>query len=169
LKNSVPFRDRIVSLRAPFTGQPHELIKTEQRFAGIQMAPKGGLALVEDSERRTRRVRTYQLDLDKLPDVTPRLVWSRNSQDRYRNPGEPLTKPQPNGQAAIVQEGDNIYLTGPGASPAGDHPFLDRFNLTTQKAERIFRCDDEHYETIEALLDDHGERFLTRRESPQDP
>src|SRR5262249_2447521 len=101
LKNSAPFRDRIVSLKSPFTGQPHELMKTEQRFAGIQMAAKGGLAFVEDTERRTRRVRTYQVDLDKLPDVAPRVVWSRNGQDRYRDPGQPLTQRLPNGQSAV--------------------------------------------------------------------
>ena len=65
LKNAVPFRDRIVALKAPFTGEPHEVFKTEQRFAGIQMGAKGGLALVSDTERRTRRVRTFQIDLDK--------------------------------------------------------------------------------------------------------
>lgn len=169
LKNSVPFRDRIVSLKAPFTAQPHELLKTEQRFAGIQMAAKGGLALVEDSERRTRRVRTFQLDLDRLPDVPPKLVFNRNNQDRYRDPGSPLTERQPNGQMAVLQDGDNIYLTGLGASPTGDHPFLDRFNLVTQKAERLFQSDNDHYESVTALLDSHAAKFITRRESPTEP
>jgi dipeptidyl aminopeptidase/acylaminoacyl peptidase len=56
-----------------------------------------------------------------------------------------------------------------GSSPQGDHPFLDRFNLATQKSERLFQCDDGHYETIEALLDSRAGRFLTRRESPTEP
>ena len=154
LKNKVPNRDRIVALKAPFTGEPREVFKTEQRFSGIQMAAKGGLALVEDSERRTRRVRTFQIDLDNPGE--PRLIWSRNSQDRYSDPGRPIDEPMPNGGAAILQDGDNIFLTGLGASPKGDHPFLDRFNLATQKSERLFQCDDDHYETVVALLDDHG-------------
>src|SRR5471030_684829 len=169
LKNKVPFRDKIVSLKAPFTGQPREILKTEQRFSGIQMTEKGGLALVEDSERTTRRVRTYLLDVDKQPDQAPKLVWSLNNQDRYRSPGTPLSKATPNGGRVLLQDGDSIFLTGPGASPEGDHPFLDRFNLTTLKAERLFRCDDDHYEVVEALLDDHGDQFLTRRESPTEP
>ena len=53
-------------------------------------------------------------------------------------------------------DGDNLYLTGLGASPTGDHPFLDRFNLATLKSERLFQCDDDHYETVVALLDDHA-------------
>jgi Tfp pilus tip-associated adhesin PilY1 len=45
------------------------------------------------------------------------------------------------GQRAILQNGDWIYLTGNGASPEGDRPFLDRFNLQTLKSERIFRSE----------------------------
>jgi dipeptidyl aminopeptidase/acylaminoacyl peptidase len=165
LKNAVPHRDRIMALKAPFTGDAREIFKIEQRYAGMQFAAKGGLALVEDSERRTRRVRTFQIDFDN-PATAPNLIWSRNSQDRYRDPGSPVSKPTPNGQAAILQDGDNIYLTGLGASAAGDHPFLDRFNLATKQTDHLFRCDDDHYETVVALLDDHAAKFLTRRESP---
>jgi len=168
LKVEAPFRDRIVALKAPFTGEPVEVFKTEQRFGGIQMAAKGGMALVEDSERRTRRVRTFQIDLDK-PGAEARLIWSRNNQDRYRDPGRPIEKATANGQMAILQDGDNIFLTGSGSSPAGDHPFLDRFNLATKQSERLFHCDDDHFETVAGLLDDHGNKFLTRRESPTEP
>jgi dipeptidyl aminopeptidase/acylaminoacyl peptidase len=169
LKNQVPFRDKIVALKAPFTSAPHEILKTEQRFSGIQMTQTGGIALVEDSERRTRRVRTYLLDIDKQPDQRPKLIWSLNNQDRYHNPGSPLSKIAENGERVLLQDGDNIFLSGLGASPKGDHPFLDRFNLTTQKTERLFQCDDDHYELVEAILDGHGDQFLTRRESPTEP
>jgi dipeptidyl aminopeptidase/acylaminoacyl peptidase len=66
-------------------------------------------------------------------------------------------------------DGDNLFLLGTGASPTGDHPFLDRFNLATKQTEHLFRCDDDHYETVLALLDEHGSKFLTRRESPTEP
>ena len=68
---------------------------------------------------------------------------------------------------AFLQDGDNIFLTGLGSSPTGDHPFLDRFNLATLKAEHLFRCDDDHYEVVEGLLDAKGDKFLTRREGPK--
>jgi dipeptidyl aminopeptidase/acylaminoacyl peptidase len=168
LKNSVPNRDRIMALKAPFTGDAREVAKTEQRFSGIQFAPKGGLALVEDSERRSRRVRTFQIDLDN-PSAAPKLIWSRNNQDRYRDPGSPMQKATANGQAALLMDGDNLFLSGPGASPTGDHPFLDRYNLATKQTEHLFRCDDDHFEAVAALLDEHGSKFLTRRESPTEP
>ena len=168
LKKSVPYRDRVVALKSPFTGEPVEVLKTEQRFQGIQMGEKGGLALVEDFDRRKRWVRTFQVDLDR-PGAAPRVIWSRNNQDHYKDPGRPVEKTMANGQRAIVQDGDNILLNGTGSSPQGDHPFLNRFNLATQKTERLFQCDADHYEIVEALLDGHGDKFLTRRESPTEP
>jgi dipeptidyl aminopeptidase/acylaminoacyl peptidase len=168
LKNTAPFRDKIVALKAPFTGEPREVFKTEQRFAGIRMGAKGGFALVSDMERRTRRVRTFQIDLDK-PDQPAKLIWSRNNQDRYTDPGLPLTTPIANGAPAVLQDGDTLFLSGLGSSPTGDHPFLNRYNLATGKTEPMFKCDDLHYETVVALLDDRGSKFLTRRESPAEP
>ncbi|HEY1493641.1 MAG TPA: prolyl oligopeptidase family serine peptidase [Candidatus Solibacter sp.] len=168
LKNKVPNRDRLLALRAPFTGEPREIIKTEQRFSGIQFFEKGGRAFVEDSERMTRKVRTFQIEIDD-PGQTPKVVWNRNSQDRYRDPGTPMTRLLPSGGRVLLQDGDNIFLVGPGAGPQGDHPFLDRYNLSTGKSERLFRCDDDHYEVVEAILDEHGNKFLTRRESPTEP
>ena len=167
LKNSVPYRDRILALAAPFTGEPREVFKTQQRFGGMQLFAKGGMALVSDSERKTRIVRTFLTDLDKPGDA--RLIWSRNQQDRYHDPGTPIGKAMPNGATAILQDGDNIFLNGAGASPTGDHPFLDRFNLATKQTENLFRSDDDHFESVVALLDDHAGRFLTRRESPTEP
>ena len=75
----------------------------------------------------------------------------------------------PSGRRAILQSGNYIYLTGAGASPEGDRPFLDRLDLTTLKSERLFRSDDKSYETVVALLDDQGSKFITRYESSSEP
>ena len=97
--------------------------------------------------------------------TAPKVIWSRNQQDRYNDPGTPLTKINASGQPVILQNGSDIYLSGNGASPQGDRPFLDRFNLETQKAERLFRSDEKSYESFVALLSDDASKFLTRRES----
>ena len=68
-----------------------------------------------------------------------------------------------------MQTGDYIYLTGPGSSPEGDRPFLDRLNLKTLQTERLFRSAPNAYETVVAPLDDNMNRFLTRYESPTEP
>ena len=46
---------------------------------------------------------------------------------------------------------------------------LDRFNLETGAAERIFQTDANAYETVVAILDDTGNRLLTRRETQTEP
>lgn len=75
----------------------------------------------------------------------------------------------PSGQSAMIQYGDAIYLDGPGGTPEGDRPFLDRFDTKAMKAERLFRCDAESYETVEAVLSEDGSKLLTKHESPTDP
>src|ERR1035441_2296380 len=168
LKNKVPNRDRLLALSAPFTGEPREIVRTGQRFSGIQFFEKGGRAFIEDFERQTRRARTFQIEIDD-PSQAPKLVWSRNNQDRYKDPGAPMLKTLPSGGRVILQDGDDIFLTGIGAGSNGDHPFLDRYNFATRKSERLFQCDDDHYEVVEALLDAHGTKVLTRQESPTEP
>ena len=162
-KKKVPHRDSVLMLKAPFTSQPVEIFKTEQRFSGGGFTDKG-LLFVSDYDRDKRWVKTFLLDPDK-PATPAKLIWSRNQQDRYNDPGTPVTRAF-NGQRAIVQHGDWIFLTGAGASPTGDRPFLDLFNLQTLRSERLFRSDTNSYETFVALLSDDGKKFITRRESP---
>ncbi|MCA1607334.1 MAG: S9 family peptidase, partial [Acidobacteria bacterium] len=164
-KKKVPHRDRILMLRAPFAETPAELTRTEHRFAGAQWGEKDGLILISDYDRDRRWLKTVTLNADK-PAEPAKLLWSRSAQDRYGDPGSPVTRVLPNGERAILQNGDSIYLAGTGASPEGDRPFLDRFNLQSQKAERLFRSDANHYEAFVALLDDDAKRFITRHESP---
>jgi len=164
-KKKVPHRDRALMLKAPFAGPPIELTKTEHRFAGATFGEKDGLLLVSDFDRDRRWVRTFMMNADK-PGEAPKLVWNRSSQDRYGDPGTPLTRVMANGKRAIMQTGDSIFLTSTGATPEGDRPFLDRFNLQTQKSERLFRSDAVQYESVVALLDDNANKVITRQESP---
>jgi dipeptidyl aminopeptidase/acylaminoacyl peptidase len=165
-KETVPNRDKILALASPFREEPREVFRTKERFEGMQPLADGK-ALVQDFERVKRVVRTIEIDLDK-PNGDGRVIFSRNERDEYHNPGTPVLKTMPDGRQAVIQSGDQIYLTGQGSSPAGDHPFLDRYNLATGKAERLFQSSGG-YESIVAVLDDTGTRLLTRRESPTDP
>jgi dipeptidyl aminopeptidase/acylaminoacyl peptidase len=165
-KETVPNRDKVVMLGAPFREEPHEVFKTKERFRGLQPLADDK-ALVEDYERVKRMVRTMEIDLDK-PAAEARVIFNRNERDEYHNPGSPVFKTMPDGHRVVMQSGDEILLAGQGASPSGDQPFLDRFNLQSGKAERLFHSTGG-YETVVAVLDDTGSRLLTRRESPTDP
>lgn len=167
-KKKVPHRDRLLTLKEPFKGSPSELIKTEHRLSSVQWGENDGLVFVSDFDRDRRWVRTMMVDADK-PGEETRVIWSRNNQDRYGDPGTPITRSLPNGKRVMLKSSDWIYLSGAGASNEGDRPFLDRFNLQTLKAERLFRSDDNIYESIVAVLSDDGKQFITRRESPAEP
>ncbi len=165
-KETVPFRDKILVLPAPFQTQPLEVFKTPERFRGMWPLANGQ-ALVEDYERKERIVRTFEIDLEK-PGLEGRVIFKRNERDEYHDPGNPVLKTTPDGRRIVIQTGDEIYLAGAGASPSGDHPFLDRFNLATLKSDRLFQTSDA-YEAVVAMLDDAGTRLLTRRENPTEP
>src|SRR5215475_2880907 len=161
-------RDVVKMLKAPFTGPPVELTKTERRFAGLTWGEKDGMVSVGDSDRISRRSRLFLLNADN-PSQQARLIWDRSQQDRYGDPGDFVMKRMPNGQAVIHQNGDSVFLSGQGASDEGDRPFLDRFDLKTLKSERIFRCDNNSYESVVALLAADGSRFITRYETQSTP
>jgi dipeptidyl aminopeptidase/acylaminoacyl peptidase len=162
-KKKVPYRDSVWAIKAPFTGQPVEWFKTEQRFTSANFTDKG-LVLFSDYDRDKRWIRTFLFDPEN-PHASAKLIWSRNQQDRYNDPGTPITR-SVSGQRAILQNGDSIYLNGAGASAEGDRPFLDRFNLQALKTERLFRSEANAYEAVVALLSDDAKQFVTRRESP---
>jgi len=162
LKNQVPHRDRILTLKAPFAGEPTEVAKTEYRFGGASWTEKGTILLTE-ADRATRTTRTWVLNADWSG---ARKLWDRKQQDSYSNPGAPMVRP---GKNAILQAGDSIYLTGAGSSPDGDRPFLDRLNLNTFATERLFRSDATSYESVVTLLDDGASRVLTRHETRMQP
>jgi dipeptidyl aminopeptidase/acylaminoacyl peptidase len=159
-KAKVPARDRVLGLRAPFTGEPTELAKTEFRFSNV-MFTETGVPVLTESDRATRVTRTWVFDQGNVP----RKLWERKQQDRYGDPGTPVMRP---GKGAILQAGDAIYLSGNGASPQGDRPFLDRLNLKTFATERVFQADERSYETVASLLSDDGKRLLTRWETKTD-
>ena len=176
LKNKVPFRDKVMTLAAPFAGTPSELTKTEYRYTGVSFT-ETGVALVSESDRATRRVRTWILEAG----AQPRKLWDRRQEDRYADPGTPVARGDNgtpagggggrggNRGAAILQNGDDIYLSGEGAGPEGDRPFLDRLNLKTLATDRLFRSDATSYETVVAPMTADAKTLLTRAESRTDP
>ena len=201
---NVPHRDRIMALDAPFSGEPTELWRTEHRFAGMDWLEGQSRALVSEFDRDRRWSRTWLVELGRpvtMPEIAeasrlqpagqqqpnkPILVWDRSSQDRYGDPGRPVTTLNEAGRNVVDVEtlGTEqwIYLSGSGASPTGDRPFLDRLNLASLQAERLWQNQGEAYESFVAILaqpagtegeaaaqDGRPLSILTRYETPAEP
>ena len=167
-KAKVAFRDKLMKIAAPFSAVPTEIVKTQHRFAGRNFGEKNGLMLYSDYNRDTRKRRLYTIDYRAL-ESAPKMISELNVADRYNDIGQPVTKRLPNGFSVIQQNGDEIFLTGLGASIEGDKPFLRRMNLRTLKTEEVWRSGNTEFEGFVALLDNDGRRFLTRKESPLEP
>jgi dipeptidyl aminopeptidase/acylaminoacyl peptidase len=103
---------------------------------------------------------------------TPKLVWDRSTEDRYSSPGSWVYVQDPTSDLYIPlrsSDGKYLYLTGGGASPEGDKPFLDRFDLTTAKTERLWQSAAPYYEQTLQVVDANANQVITQRESPNEP
>ncbi|HKF51156.1 MAG TPA: prolyl oligopeptidase family serine peptidase [Candidatus Acidoferrales bacterium] len=161
-------RDKIMWISAPFSSEPSELTEMQYRLMGVSWGERGDFAIVSELDRSRSWERTWFLNPEN-PSAKPRLAWEMNEAERYKNPGLPVSHLLPNGHEAIMQQGDNIFLAGEGASPEGDHPFLDRFNTQTLQSDRLFHCDEKSYETVVALASPDGSKFITHHETTTDP
>ena len=168
-KVEAPMRDRVLMLSEPFTGAPATLMNVPLRFEGIEWS-SDDLALVNGGRWKDRKTQTWRIRPGH-PDAAPELLIDRSSEDRYSDPGNPVTMINASGKGVLRLGGDahTIFFIGPGASPEGARPFLDRFDVDAKKTGRLFRSEAPYYEFPVDLLDSRGTRFLTRRESLTEP
>lgn len=67
--------------------------------------------------------------------MNPRILFDRSSEDVYSDPGSPMLRRTPAGTYVIAmmrKEGDQgtyLLLNGSGATPEGNIPFLDLFDM----------------------------------------
>lgn len=162
---TVPARDKIMLHKAPFSAAAQELTRTAQRFSGFIWGEQTGVALLSeyDHNRHWRRTQLVNPDDPKQP---ARLLWDLSTEEKYANPGSPVRRRLANGAVVLRQQGDSIYLSGNGASPDGDRPFLDRFDLATGKTERLFRSSKTEFERFVAFTGNDEQKFLTWHQSP---
>jgi dipeptidyl aminopeptidase/acylaminoacyl peptidase len=170
-RNTVPKRDQVSLLAAPFTGAAAPFVKTEYRYGGIMWVdPK--IAFLTDRLSRGSRQRVWMIDPSAPNGGTPKMIWDRSAEDRYSNPGNWIYVLDPASDHFVPlhsSDGRYLYLRGEGASPEGDKPFIDRFDLTTGKADRLWQSTAPNYEQVLQVVDPDAIRIITQRESPTDP
>jgi dipeptidyl aminopeptidase/acylaminoacyl peptidase len=158
-------RDQLFKLLPPFSGEPIAGPELELRYSGITWGTDD-LALVYHSWRQNRRSITMFFDPSK-PESEPRLVSDRSWEDRYNDPGSFYTTGDARGQSVLLMDRRKkyLYLTGTGASPEGNMPFLDRMEISSLRTERIWRCKAPYYEFVSAITDVERMHFVTRQEA----
>lgn len=166
-KKKADIRDIVYSLTAPFADAPKELYKAALRFGGITWGTDK-TALFYERWNETRKSITKIVD-PSAP-ANPVVLFDRSSEDRYGDPGSPeLTKNSYGQEVLHLTPNREVYMTGTGASPEGDRPFIDLLNLNTKQAKRLWRSEAPYFERPVAILNAEKGLFLTSRESNEIP
>jgi dipeptidyl aminopeptidase/acylaminoacyl peptidase len=162
-------RDRVFTLVAPFKGEPMTLITLGQRYGGIQWG-HDDLAFASSWWWATRNVKAWWIHPGS-PETTPELIWDHSWEDVYNDPGDPMTRRTEQGTRVMLtaDNGRTIFLSGDGASPEGERPFIDEYDVSTKESNRLFRSVSPYYESPVRMLDVEKRQLVTRRESITDP
>lgn len=131
------YRDELFSWDAPFTSQPVSLLKTKQRFAGVTWGNEK-LAIAYDNWYDTRNAKTYLFDPSD-PASQTKIIFDRNYQDIYGDPGNFGTRENQYNRDVLAVEKDQLFLIGEGHTAKGQFPFIDEFNLKTLQTKRIYQ------------------------------
>ncbi|MBA9072556.1 dipeptidyl aminopeptidase/acylaminoacyl peptidase [Flavobacterium gossypii] len=135
--NKVDFRDEVFLWEAPFASNPTSLAKTAQRYGGIVWG-NNTTAILYDQWYDTRNEKTYLINPSN-PNQAPKVIFDRNSQDIYSDPGSFETVKNQYGRQVLALENDNAFLIGEGHTKDGQFPFIDEFNIKTFKPKRLYQ------------------------------
>ncbi len=163
----VEYRDEVYQLEAPFTGSPKSILKTINRFWRIDWS-NSEHAIAYDYWWNTRNTKTYIFNPSK-PGQKPNIIHDRNYQDRYSDPGNPVTMRNEYGHSVINIENNNIHLMGDGYTKEGQFPFIDKLDLKSNKTTRIYQSSyTDKVENIYTAINLKKGDFLVRIESPNE-
>ncbi|NJC24615.1 S9 family peptidase [Neolewinella antarctica] len=164
--NEVDFRDEVFTLSAPFAGEGKSILKTTNRYAGIAWG-NDNTAVAYDRWWDTRNTKTYVFNPSDA-DQSPKVLFDRNYQDRYSDPGSPVYERNEYGRSVLALDGDHAFMLGDGYTENGQYPFLHKIDLSSGDAEELYVSKMEG--KVEDLqdFDPKTGRLQVRIESPVD-
>ena len=167
-ENEMQYHDQVYILHAPFDENPVPLIATEMRYYGITWG-KDDFALISEGLSKTRNVAVSSFN-PSAPQKTFRKIQDYNYDDRYSHPGNFMLELNSNRMPVLLftDKGKSLFLRGNGASPEGDRPFLDKYDIATGKTTRVWRSASPYYETVLAFIDISKNLVFTSRQSVEE-
>lgn len=160
----VDYRDAVYQLEAPFNGKEKLLLKTKNRYSGITWG-NDKLAIASDYWWNDRNTKSYLFNPSNVSE-TPKIIFDRNYQDRYNDPGNFVTARNDFDERVLEMVDGNAFLMGDGFSDKGQFPFVDEFNLKTQKTKRIYQSEyTDKLENLNSAIDMKKGKILVRIES----
>ncbi len=164
---NVAYRDIVYELDAPFTGEGKQLTKTKNRFSGITWGNET-TAIAYDYWWNDRNTKTYIFN-PKNPKQEAKIISDRNYQDQYSDPGNFVTERNEYGSYVLSMDKGKAYLMGAGYSEKGQFPFIDEYDVSSQKTNRIYQSTyTDKKETLVDAVDLSKGKVLVRIESPSE-
>ncbi len=163
-ENEVSHRDIVYQVRAPFSAEGEMLLKTIGRFSGINWGNEQR-AVAYDYWWNTRNTKTYLFNPSD-PSREPEVIFDRNYQDRYSDPGDFVTRKNEFDRNTLEIHDDRLYLLGDGYSDKGQFPFVDSYDLKDLSRERIYQSTyTDKLENLTTAIDMKAGKVLVRIES----
>lgn len=163
----VPFRDKVMSLDPPFSTEPKEVMKTIHRNAGYDWLNNQDAVLLTEYNRDRRWTTTYLTNL-QTPTIKDTL-FDLSINDDYNAPGNPVYTLNKAGENVLMQDSNYIYFASEGASPKGNLPRLDRYNIKSKEKTQVFLCPENAYEEFVSFAGSSSDRFITRYQNKTTP
>ncbi|CAD7702470.1 unnamed protein product, partial [Ostreobium quekettii] len=156
-------RDIVYTLEADaaYNGTaPQELARTDFRCSGVTFCD-GDLALVYEAWWKTRRSIVKVIAPDRRSEE-PRVLFDRNYEDVYNDPGSPMSRRTSNGSSVLAKiDGERkLLMQGSGASEKGNKPFLDVLDVDSGATQRIWESSPPHFEYVSSILNDEDDRTI---------
>ena len=132
--------------------EPQPLLETELRYGGIGWGT-ADFAMLYESWYDTRQERTWTFNPQEAR-PQKQILFDRNSDDSYTDPGDPVSRKNEYGNyvMATFENNSKLLMTGTGATPEGNKPFLDLFDLETKTAERVWQSSVDYYANLSSWI-----------------
>jgi dipeptidyl aminopeptidase/acylaminoacyl peptidase len=161
----VAYRDVVYEVNAPFNGEAKLILKTKQRFSGIQWGDDT-TAVAYDYWWNTRNTKTY---LFNPSNATSQIISDRSYQDVYSDPGNFVSSKNEFGSYTLTMNGNSMYLMGDGYSKEGQFPFIDEYNIKSNKTKRLYQSEyTDKLESLNTAIDMKKGEILVRIESQKE-
>lgn len=145
----VEYRDEVFELSKPFNGDGSSILKTINRFRGIDWG-NDNFAIAYDYWWNTRNEKIYAFDPSK-PVSNTSIITNRNYQDNYSDPGYFIKEKNSFNRNVIKLQSGNAFLIGDGYTKNGQFPFVDKINIKDFKKIRIF--ESQYTDKFESIID----------------
>lgn len=157
---------------------PSVLATTDLRCGGVSWCD-GDLALLYESWWKTRRSIIWTIAPDRREEEK-KVLFDRSYEDVYGDPGAPLARRTKAGTyiLAKVDGKRQLLMSGQGASPEGNKPFLDLLDIDTKETTRLWQSSPPYLESVGSIMSDNNEdapisleglQLLLSRESAAEP